>query len=137
MNFSLSVWFRNLLRPVVTSAQVELYENGKQLQPEQFSDHILQTIMKEVDTLFVVEKQSPYWFETEAFEQCSCFKPRKTHLTVTCYTKDFLSNGYKKKFPIPMKYRKKMFDSRHMIYPEPVGSKVWSKGIQVKFSLAR
>lgn len=137
MNSYLTVWFRSLLRPSVTSAEVQLYENGKQIELGKYSDLMLHKLTYEIDGLFPVDNKSPYWFETEVYEKGSCFKKSKVHMTITCYTKDFLSNGYKKKFDIPIRYRKKMFESYHTIRPEPVGSKMWSKGIQVKFSLAR
>ena len=134
---SLTIWFRNLLIPIVTSVQVELYENGKVLHIDKYSNLMVNNLLKEIDGLFLVESKSPYWFETEAYDQSSCFKKPSTHISVTCYTKDFLSNGFKKPFPIPIKYRKKMFDSLHTITPEPVGSKTWGSGIQVKFTLLK
>lgn len=137
MTFSIQIWFRNLFKPTVTSVQVQLFENGKQVSLGQYSNLMIQNVCKEIDALFPLDKKSPYWFETEVFDQHSCFSKPKTHITVSCYTKDFLSNGYKKSFPIPIKYRKKMFDSAHLIKPEPIGSKTWSSGLQVKFTLQK
>lgn len=137
MTFSLTVWFRSLFRPTVTSVHVELYEYGKHLSLKNYSNLVLQSILKEIDALFPVDTKSPYWFETEVFEKHSCFRKPTTSITVSCYTKDFLTNGYKKSFPIPIKYRKKMFDSLHTIKPEPVGAKTWPKGLQVKFTLVK
>lgn len=135
MPFSVNVFFRNLFRPEVTSAQCAIYENGKPFDYSKYSDLHLQSLIKAIDDLFPVEAKSPYWFETDIYEQGSLFKKPKMKVCVTCYCKDMFTNGYKKKFAIPIKYRKRMFDTIHTIRPEPVGTKTWPVRMEVKFYL--
>ena len=135
--FNLSVWFRNLLRPTITSVQVVVYENGKVKDLHSYRDLQLKSLVDAIDAMWKAEPKSPYWFETEVFEKCSCFKKQPMTMQVTCYAHDMTQNGFKKRFPIPMKYRKRMFDKNHPIKPEPVGITPWPESLQVKFVLEK
>ena len=137
MVFSLRVFFKNLFRPIVTSMQCVIYENGKQLDLSQLSEHHLESLLNAIDDLFQVDAKSPYWFESNMIEQKSFFQKPRVSAIVTCYCKDMVSNGFKKKYAIPIKYRKKMFDTFHRIRPEPVGTKHWPIRMEVKFYIPR
>ena len=130
----LSVWFRHLFRPSVTQVQVELTENGKVKDLNLYKDFHLQALANAIDDMWKVESKSPYWFETEFYEKGSCFQKRTLHMHVTCYAHDLTSNGFKRRFSIPMKQRKKFFDKRHPLTPEPLGFSTWPS-LQVRFYL--
>lgn len=132
--FSLSVFFRNLLRPTITSVQVIVYENGKQKNLDSYRDFHLDAIVKALNAMWKVENKTLYWFEAEVYERGKCFQKRHTELHISCYTHDITTAGFKKGFPIPMKYRKKFFDSAHPLTPEPVGYASWPP-LQVRFVL--
>lgn len=131
---SLTIWFRNLLRPSITSVNVILYEKKAEKDIGQYPEHYMVALTKAIDTLWAVDKNSPFWFEAEIYERCSCFQKRRTEFVVTCYTHDITRSGFKRKFPIPIRYRKKFFDKKHPLVPEPVGVKTWPS-LEVKFVL--
>ncbi len=122
---TLPIFFRNFLRPKVTSVNVEIYENKKLKDLTTYTDLQISAIEKSIQVLFVTEPKSPYWFEVETFEHWSCFQRRPPTMVVTCYTKDMTANGFKSKYAIPIKYRKKMFDSAHILCPDIVGGRTW------------
>lgn len=130
------LWFQDLLRPKITSVNVILYEKKGEKDISQYPNQYLSTLVKAVDSLWSVDKNSPFWFETEVIEHRHCFKRPHTKMVVTCYCHDMLSNGFKKKMPIPIRYRKKFFDKTHMLVPEPVGVKSWPP-LEVKFVLPK
>ena len=131
---SLSLWFHNLLRPKVTSVHVLVYEKNVEKDISLYPDQYLTALVKAVDGLWAVEKNSPFWFETEVYERHHCFKKIRTEMVVTCYSHDVTASGFKKRFPIPIRYRKKLFDKKHPLLPEAVGVKTWPS-MEVKFIL--
>ncbi len=120
---ALSLWFHNLLRPTVKSVHVIVYEKNTEKDIGLYPEQYLAALVKAIDGLWTVEKNSPFWFETEVYERHRCFKKIKTEMIVTCYSHDITASGFKKRFPIPIRYRKKFFDKKHLLLPEPVGVK--------------
>ena len=131
---ALRIWFSDLLRPKITSVHVIIYEKNKEKDISQYPEQYLVSLVKAIDALWKVDKNSPFWFETEVYERHKCFQKVKTEMIVTCYTHDLMSNGFRKKFPIPIRHRKKFFDKLHGLMPEPVGVKTWPP-LEVKFVL--
>ena len=121
MSATLSIWFRGLLRPEVKEVDVVLLDKGKPVNIEKYDSTRLKNIIESINMLWKVPDKSSYWFETEVFVVSSCFTKRQTAMCVTCYQEDMLTNGFKKKMAIPIKYRKKMFDTSHTINVEKVG----------------
>jgi hypothetical protein len=115
---------------------VEVYENGKLKELSGYSDLQLASLEKAIQTLFLTDPKSPYWFEVSTYEYCSCFRKDPPKMIVHCYTHDVTANGFKKGFPIPMKYRKKMFDTVHPIFPDPIVARAWPR-MEVKFRLTK
>lgn len=130
----LTLWFRDLFRPKITSVHVILYDKKQEKDISQYPDQYLTSLTKAIDGLWTVEKNSPFWFETEVYERRKCFQRPRTEMVVTCYSHDITANGFKKPFPIPIRYRKKLFDKMHPLTPEPVGVKSWPP-LEVKFVL--
>lgn len=134
---SLQVWFHNLFRPKVTSVKAVLYDNGKEVSIEKYSEAYLRSLLTAINDLWKVEAGSPYWFETDIYEHKKCFQRKITSIHVECYTRNMLENGFKSKYAIPVRYRRKMFDKPHPLKPEPVGQKQWSNNLEVRFLLPR
>lgn len=130
------IFFRDLLRPTITSVQAIVYEDRSEKDLQLYKDFHLQAILKALNELWKVETKPLYWFEAEAYEEGKCFQKRHTVIRVTCYTEDLTRPGFKKRFPIPLKYRKKFFDVKHSLVPEPVGYATWPP-LQVAFVLTR
>ena len=128
-------WFRALFRPSITQVNVLVYENGKEKDISLYNDQQLHKIMDSVNLLWKVPDKSPYWFETETWDKGRCFGKTTTTMTVVCYKEDMLANGFKSKMPIPMKYRKKMFDQYHPIAPESIPSRKWPEKMVVAFRI--
>jgi hypothetical protein len=120
MSGFLSVWFRDLLRPTIKQVHVVLLENGKPVDVGKYDAFRLQSIVDSITLLWKVPDKSSFWFETEAYDEGRCFQKRNTRLYVVCYKEDMISNKFKSKMAIPLKYRKKMFDTVHTIHPEKV-----------------
>lgn len=98
-----------------------LLDKGKIKDLSRCDQYRLNSILESINTLWKVPDNSSFWFETEVYEVSSCFSKRETVMYVVCYKEDMLTNGFKKKMAIPLKYRKKMFDTPHTINPEKVG----------------
>lgn len=129
----LSVWFRDLFRPNIKHVKVKLFENGKERTISTYDENRLHILMKCIDILWETPQGSPYWFETECYEVCSCFKPRETILQVSCYTQDKNSMNLKVPMAIPIRYRKKMFDKKHLLGPKFISNIHWPERVEVQF----
>ena len=129
---SFKIWLNDLLRPAVTYISVIVYEKGLEKDIHLYQDQYLESLVKAIDTLWSVEKESPFWFETEVYERRPCFQKPRTEIRLTCYNRDFTANGFKTTLPIPIRYRKKFFDKTHVLVPQPVGVKTWPP-LEVKF----
>lgn len=127
-------WVHDLFRPIITSVNVIVYERGLEKDISQYPDDYLTSLIKAIDTLWSVEKESPFWFETEACEHRGCFKKPHTEMRVTCYNRDFTANGFKTALSIPIRYRKKFFDRTYVLIHHPIGVKTWPS-LEVKFVL--
>lgn len=121
--------------PTITEVNVIVYENGVEKDLSVYDEHRLVSLIESVNALWQVPENSPFWFETDVWEERRCFKKPVTKMSVTCYKKDMFANGFKSKMEIPSKYRKKMFDQKHPIYPGKYGKFVWSKEMGVRFRI--
>ena len=130
------LWFRDLFRPKITSVHVVLYEKNQQKDISLYPEQYLSSLTKAIDALWAVEKNSPFWFETEVYERHKCFQRPQTEMVLTCYSHDITANGFKKKFPIPIRHRKKFFDKVHPLFPEPIGLKSWPP-LEVQFVIPK
>jgi len=128
-------WIRNLFVRTITQVNVILYENGKERDVSVYDAQRLSALIESINTLWKVPDKSSYCFETEVSEQRSCFKPPVVKIHVICYREDVFTNGFKTKTGIPMRYRKKMFDRSHNIYPQAFGNQLWSKEMTVRFRI--
>ena len=135
MPFSFSVWYRNLFRPRVTHVQVLVYENGKQKDISTYPTIRLAELTDSINELWRLSTRGKqaYWFETEVYEQCSCFKKRQPTMEVTCYKENPLNPDLKNKTDIPIRYRQKFFDKTHTLKPKSSGYYEWPE-IQIKFT---
>lgn len=117
----LNVYFRGLFRPSITTVRADLYANGKECDISQYDEFRLAALLESIQEVWKVPDHSSVWFETDAYVKRSCFHKPETHFYVTCYKQDMFSNGFKAKVDIPLKYRQKMFDKAHTIYPKRKG----------------
>lgn len=129
----LTVFFRNLFRPNLTSVKVVLYENGKERNISTYDENRLRALSSSIDALWEVPKDSPYWFETEIYTKGGCFKKAVTEAEVICYSDDPNNINVKRKTGIPIRYRKKMFDKKHSIYPKLFSNIHWPDKMEVRF----
>jgi hypothetical protein len=127
--------FQALLFPAITEVKVVLFENLRVVDISTYSEKHQDAVIQAIQKLWFVEEKSDYWFETTIQQKSSCFERRHPEIYVTCYKKDMLANEFKKKMAIPMKYRRKMFDQYHMIWPKPSGSQKWPQEMSVRFRL--
>lgn len=128
----LEKFFFNIFRPSIKTIKVIVYENQKEKDLALYSDQQLTSLVNSIDSLWFTETNSSFWFETDVYERHTCFQTPSTEMIVTCYQKDLMTNGFKKKMAIPIRYRKKFFDKVHALTPEPVGMKSWPF-VEVKF----
>lgn len=138
MSRFISIWFRDLLRPKVTTVKVIIFENGIQKPITSYSDFQIQSLRNSVNALFPTDKTSRIWFDAEVYEKHSLFKKnRSTELYLICYMDNPISPDKPKPTDIPVRYRKGMFDKYHRIYPEQVGYKKWAERMEVKFVIPK
>ena len=130
---SFSIWIRKLFTPTINQVYVVVYENGREKDLSVYDNTRLNALIECVNMLWKVPDKSPYWFETDAWEERHCFQRPLTKMVVTCYREDMLTNGFKAKAAIPMRYRNKMFDQCHPIHPETVGLLKWPSEMTVRF----
>lgn len=129
-----SVWFRNLFRPHVSTVQVTFYENHREKEISAYHLSKQEILMKEVQRLWQVPSDAPYWFEAELHQQCSCFKKYLPNLYVVCYQENERDPTLKREADIPNRYRTKMFNKYHTL-PIKDSLHLWPHPIEVKFTL--
>lgn len=127
------IWLYELVRPKLTHVYVTVYEKNREKDISIYDEHRLQMLIKAIESLWIVPQGTPYWFEAECFETCSCFQKRQTFIQVSCYTQDIVSSKLKKPMAIPIRYRKKLFDKILKITPQDFGSLVWPSEMFVQF----
>ena len=137
MSPTIAIWFRNLFRPTVTSVEAIVYENGAEQDISKYSDIQLVSLTKCINELWILENKSPYWFETDVYTHSFCFQKSKSSIIVNCLSQDITAKGFKRPFPIPIRFRNKMFDKMHPIKPDPIGPRTWRGNMQVKFVLKK
>jgi hypothetical protein len=128
----LRVYLRGIFRPSVTNVRVDLYANGKECDISIYDEVRLAALLDSIQELWQVPSNTAFWFETDAFVARPCFRKSETTIHVTCYKNDMYSNGFKTKIDIPLKYRQKLFDKSHRIYPT---GRVWPEMMTVRFRL--
>lgn len=128
------VSFYHCFRPTITSVEVRLFENGIAKPIGAYSELQIVGLCNAIEKLWMGENKSPYWFETDVYEYRSCFTKHPPTMVVRCYTEDVTARNFKKDYPIPTRFRKRMFDKYHDLTPEAVGMQTWPK-LQVKFVL--
>jgi hypothetical protein len=118
---------------------VQIYENGRVISNfHDYPQYKLIPLMRSINDLWTVSKNSIYWFETELYESSgSCITRRKPQsiLRVTCYRESLNSSEFKMRAQIPGKYIKRMLGTRHRLYPEQIGYTPWPGNLEVKFVL--
>lgn len=124
---TLTVWFRNLVRPRVSTVQVILYENHQEKEFSAFHLSKQDILMKEIQSLWQVPPNAPYWFEPEIHDTRSCWKKQPPKLFVVCYQEKELDPTRKREADIPNRYRTKMFNRHHKLSMK--------NNIEVKFIL--
>ena len=138
MPFSFAVWYRNLFRPRVTHVRVIVYEKGEVKDISTYPSFRLRELVQKIDELWAISprgKQS-YWFETEVYEHAYCFQKRQATIQVTCYTENNTNPNLKKQTDIPIRYRQKFFDKKHVIIPITSAGLPWPQKVEVKFTNA-
>lgn len=130
-------FFPNFLRPRITTVQVVVYSDGKELDMSSYPELYHLMICRCVDELWTVPEGSTFWFETELVEACGCFTRSPPTIYVTCYKDNINSRNFKTAMGIPIRYRSKMFDKLHTIRPEKAGVKPWGTLMQVRFIIPR
>ncbi len=133
-------WIRSLFLPKITSVQVKLWENGKEiLNFDTYPQNKLIPLIAGIDDLWFIPEKSACWFETEVHENRSCWKRSNSHATmhVVCYRSPYNSTtmNEKEELQIPGKYMKKMLGRRHLIFPAQIGYTPWPERVEVKFIL--
>lgn len=128
-------WLQSLLRPRITSVQVLIFEDGKEKDISTYDEYRLHAIMENINTLWKVPDQSPFWFETEIHEQRTCWKKIPSTLHVTCYKEDMTKSSMRTRTGIPNKYRLKFFDKVFAIKPESAVRLTWPSRMEIKFKL--
>lgn len=138
---AIQIWIRSLLRPRVTSVTVKLYEDKREITNfHGYPHHKLLPLLKSMNELWATSENSTCWFEAELYEcRGSCFRRSENCLTmeVTCYRNSVSSNEFKTKCDMPGKYRTKMLNKVHRIYPEQIGYTPWPECVEVKFVLVK
>lgn len=135
MVFSLSVWLKDLFRPKVYSVRVILFENNKLKDFHTYDSYRQTSLMKAIEELWKVPENTPYWFECETIEECSCWKCREPpYLVVTCYKENPNSPASKVLMNMPARYRNKFLGQEIPLVPESVGNQVWPP-LAVRFRL--
>jgi hypothetical protein len=124
-----------MFRPAITNVRADVYANGKECDISQYNEARLAVLLDSIQELWKVPDDNSVWFETDAFVKRSCFQKPETSINITCYKQDMFSNGFKAKVDIPLKYRQKLFDKAHTIYPKRKNNLVWSEKITVRFRL--
>ncbi len=133
-------WVRSLFLTRITSVEVKLWENGKEiLNFDTYPQNKLLPLISSIDGLWGVPENSAYWFETEVRENRNCWKRSRptTTMHVVCYRTPYNSTTMdeKEELQIPGKYMKKMLGRRHLIFPAQIGYTPWPERIEVKFLL--
>lgn len=133
----LSVWFRALFRPKLTTVKVLLYENGKEKPITAFPDYVIVCILKSINEIFDTRDTSRYWFDTAVYEQGGLFKKKTTEVFSTCYMENSYSPDKPSATNIPDRFRKRIFDKLHKITPELPNGKPYSQRLEVKFIIPK
>lgn len=133
----LTVWFRGLFRPKITTIKVILYENGQEKCISAFPDYVAICILKSINQLFETRDKSRYWFETAVYEQGGLFQKKKIEVLSTCYQENPTAPDRPSPTNIPDRFRKRIFDKVHRIVPELPSGKPYSQRLEVKFSIPK
>ena len=137
MRTFLSVWFRGLFRPKVTSVKVILYENGHEKPISSFPDYVVLCILKSINDIFDSRDAARYWFDTAVYEKRGLFRKKETDIITTCYIENPTAPDKPCPTNIPDRFRKRIFDKVHRIIPLLPSGKTYSQRLEVKFIIPK
>lgn len=134
----LSVWFRRLFHPKVTTVKCILFENGKEKSISAFPDYVVVCILKSINEIFESRELSRYRFETTVYEKGGFFqRERQREVFSTCYMENEIAPDKPRPTNIPDRIRKRIFEKVHRIMPQLPNGKAYSQRLEVKFSLPK
>ncbi len=138
MRTFLSVWFRSLFRPKLTTVKVVLYENGKEKSISAFPEYMVIAILNSINQVFESRESSRFWFDTAVYEKGGFFTKKKlVEILSTCYTENSSAPDKPSATNIPDRYRKRIFDKVHRIEPQLPSGKPYSQRLEVKFIIPK